>query len=975
MDLAEFKNPGKEYRPSPFWSWNDALDAEELRWQVREFADKGFGGYFMHARVGLITPYLSPEWMHCIRACLDEGRKAGLESWLYDEDKWPSGFAGGFVPAKSDRYRTRFIHMNEITTEDVPEALKEPSVLRIFEARFSSSKLMEEFRPINRPEEIRGDGRILLFRVEVIDRSNWFNGESYVDLLNPKVMEEFLEVTLGAYAGKLEEDFGEFMPGIFTDEPNYVTVARLRTEEGQLLPSLESSPIPWTDEMPGYFLRLNGYDILDRLPLLCFEGEGFRKIRYDFWRTITQRFIECFTIPYSKRCRELGLKMTGHYLLEDTFITQIYAIGAAMPHYEYMQVPGIDHIGRRTENPKVRRFGEEEKTALTLKQCSSVAHQFGRSRVLSELFGAGGQSMTFEDQKWIADFHLALGITFFCPHLTLYTMKGEAKRDFPPTFSYHQPYWEHLKILNDYFARASYLCSRGKFHGDILLLHSIGSAWATFSAISTLGPPFHPPPKDRSVPPWRYNDGLVNLQNVLLALHWGFDYGDETILSRHAHIEGKEFVVNQVRYKVVIVPPSLTWSTRTAGLLERFMDAGGKVLFVGETPSLIDGEPAEERWRRIVTHSGAFQLNDNQEVIDEALDQILPRSISAADQEGNEIDDILVHHRVDGVHHIHFLANKNRTQMYNAVIKFAANGEVTEWDMLDGSVSTVDATTQEGETVMTALFHPAGSHVFVVDTSRPSAVTDALPRKEIKEEIIRLPEEWSFNQMHLNSMVLDTCQYSLGDGKWSEKMPVWKVRREAWREAGTEKYMGLQPWVLTVKNIKPSKSFELQIRTTFKSEVKGRLVNLVVEKASLWTLSVNGRNVPTKAAKWHWDKQFGKIDISDYVRVGENLIKLSCRYNLDIPIEDFYLVGDFGVKKASETEYVLTGKPEVLRNGDWVEQGYPFYAGTMQYKTTFNLEKRPEADVRVLIRLPEAEGNIFLVSVDGERRCLSVGSR
>jgi len=86
------KDPCKKYRPSPFWSWNDAPSPEELSWQVREFADKGFGGYFMHSRVGLATAYLSEEWMKCIKACLETGKKVGAESWLYDEDKWPSGF-------------------------------------------------------------------------------------------------------------------------------------------------------------------------------------------------------------------------------------------------------------------------------------------------------------------------------------------------------------------------------------------------------------------------------------------------------------------------------------------------------------------------------------------------------------------------------------------------------------------------------------------------------------------------------------------------------------------------------------------------------------------------------------------------------------------------------------------------------------------------------------------------------------------
>lgn len=105
MDIKEFKNPSRIFRPSPFWSWNDTLSPKELRWQLKEFATKGFGGYFMHSRVGLGTPYLSQEWMACIQACIEEGKKADVESWIYDEDKWPSGYAGGLIPAKSEKYR------------------------------------------------------------------------------------------------------------------------------------------------------------------------------------------------------------------------------------------------------------------------------------------------------------------------------------------------------------------------------------------------------------------------------------------------------------------------------------------------------------------------------------------------------------------------------------------------------------------------------------------------------------------------------------------------------------------------------------------------------------------------------------------------------------------------------------------------------------------------------------------------------
>ncbi len=325
----------------------------------------------MHSRVGLATPYLSKEWMDCIRACLEEGKKVNVESWLYDEDKWPSGFAGGFVPAKGDNYRARSIRMSEIAKKEVPKALRDPSVLGVFEVQFSLRTKIKNYKRIQKLRDITGKGVLLQFRIEISQRSNWYNGESYVDLLNPKVTREFLKVTLDRYAEKFRKDFVEFIPGIFTDEPNYVG----------------RSQIPWTKMLPKYFKKMNGYDIIEKLPLLYFEGVGFRKVRYDFWKTVTQLFVEAFTRPYAKRCARYGLNLSGHYLSEDNLDSQTRAIGAAMPHYEYMQVPGVDHLGRNINDP------------LTLKQCSSVAHQFGRARILSELFGCSGHSMTFEDQK------------------------------------------------------------------------------------------------------------------------------------------------------------------------------------------------------------------------------------------------------------------------------------------------------------------------------------------------------------------------------------------------------------------------------------------------------------------------------------------------------------------------------------------------------------------------------------------------
>ena len=78
MEFSALKNPPKRYRPSPFWSWNEKLNTDETRRQIRLMNEAGLGGYFMHARGGLLTEYMGEEWFQNVSAAIDEGKKCGM---------------------------------------------------------------------------------------------------------------------------------------------------------------------------------------------------------------------------------------------------------------------------------------------------------------------------------------------------------------------------------------------------------------------------------------------------------------------------------------------------------------------------------------------------------------------------------------------------------------------------------------------------------------------------------------------------------------------------------------------------------------------------------------------------------------------------------------------------------------------------------------------------------------------------------
>ena len=63
----------------------------------------GLGGAFIHPRPGMITEYMSDEWYSLYRYAVDKGKEMGLDIWIYDENSYPSGFAGGHVPGRYAR--------------------------------------------------------------------------------------------------------------------------------------------------------------------------------------------------------------------------------------------------------------------------------------------------------------------------------------------------------------------------------------------------------------------------------------------------------------------------------------------------------------------------------------------------------------------------------------------------------------------------------------------------------------------------------------------------------------------------------------------------------------------------------------------------------------------------------------------------------------------------------------------------------
>ena len=133
----------KKYSPISFWSWNDKLDPEILKKQIQWMKKQGIGGFFMHARSGLATEYLSEEWMECIEVCAKEAERLEMQAWIYDENGWPSGFVGGKLLEEEinrDQYITYNIGSYD-ETSTVSYLLERDKLIRVADGNFDGEYL------------------------------------------------------------------------------------------------------------------------------------------------------------------------------------------------------------------------------------------------------------------------------------------------------------------------------------------------------------------------------------------------------------------------------------------------------------------------------------------------------------------------------------------------------------------------------------------------------------------------------------------------------------------------------------------------------------------------------------------------------------------------------------------------------------------------------------------------------------------
>jgi len=917
-------------RPLPFWSWNDELEPEVLRKQVCRMHSAGLGGFFMHARGGLKTPYLSPRYLECVSAALDEASRCGMSGWLYDENGWPSGFGNGVVNGLGEKFQQKSLHCDKVAGDEA-----EPGKTI---AWYSSEGI---FLGREKPEK----------PADELIRCYYTVNSCYVDNLDREVTAEFIRCTHEYYLKNLPPELLPYLKGIFTDEPQ-----------------LPREGFPWSAVLEKEYFDRYHRELLPDLPGLFMTLPDSRAIRVRFWNMITALFCESYIRQISRWCREHGWLLTGHHLAEEEPLDQIPANGSLMAQYSGYDIPGTDHLCRIKPDPVV------------MIQLVSAALQSGKKQILTESFGLAGWNLNFHGMYWLYHQQMTCGINLLCQHLSSYSLRGLRKRDYPGSYFIHQPWWEDYRVVNEHFAFAGAMLTYGKAETDVAVIHPLSSGWCSYTG------------QVRNFTAEHCNHALRELTTVLQQDFQEFHFIDEVVFAESGRADGQYLKVGQCSYSTVIIPPLNNLSGKLVNALMEFAAAGGKILRLHspwEAEALtIDGIPAEKDVCRFF--AGLPLLGSAGELIP-VLDRLYPARIRVAENGSASSAFTGICRRLDPEilgrsGKFYLIANGDYRQQHRVTVSLPASGAGVEIISPDGcrfspiseAVRTDDFwqipyTFADGEAVM--FFVPDE----ILSDAEKISVADPFELPVVKH----LSGKFRLAEKRENLLLLDRCRYRVDGGEWinAEVNVIHSRLLKEGRECHLEMEFDF--------NVSPDFDLSLPLSVIVETPEKytftlngegfaavdqGELFDQAFRRIPLSGQIRHGLNTLALAMDF-----FETPETYEILKRAELFETEYNRLTFDSEIENIFICGEFTVQHCGEVEklersshwykgeFFLAPLPDSMEiDGENITaDGFPFFAGKITLTQEFELSAGEVEKIRFL-RFDPAGANSFRVRINDQ---------
>ena len=641
---ASFVKPPSEYGAIHWAIWGGQQTKARIVADIAQIHANGGTVYMLNNSRGLLPKYFTPEYLDLVKTVVTECKKLGMKVWIEGDAGYPDGFAGGMISRDYPELGMQAIVADAKYTVVAGQTLKitlPENTLGILASQRLSARGNAPVPPsiiVSLPADGQfrwtppGQGMWEVTFIRHVYRSSptrFSNREdgtndkdsrySLIDYLDPEATRTYLKIIFDTYEKLLGDEFGKTILGFRGDEPDYTGF------------------IPWTPKLLETFQSEKGYDLKPYIAQF-FANElttDAKRAKADYWDVWSGMFRDNFFKPIQEWCRARKMDYMVHLNHEELMINLsrgedlIRNEGSLFRCLRYAGLPGIDNLsqikpGAVTDFPKL---------------ASSAAHLYGRPQIWTEQGGGMGQ-----DGKFVTDYQFVRGINY----MNIRGLNAAPTADVNPA------------TTGWYVSRASYLLAIGRPGAQVALYHPTESEW--------LG--------DQNA-----DSVTIKLTAQLLENQIDFDYIDGDSFSLFSIEGGGIKNLSGQIYKAVIIPGSIAIPKKMLDRLHTLVAAGGKVIFVGRTPSMVVD-------RTFLNPEGAPDLSF---ATLEPIPEITQKVIAALPKPDVKFDaacaPVKYNHRVLKDGEIYFFFNEsNQVQSRTATI--AGSGQVQIWEAISGKITS-----------------------------------------------------------------------------------------------------------------------------------------------------------------------------------------------------------------------------------------------------------------------------------------------
>ncbi|MEZ2346177.1 glycosyl hydrolase [Terriglobus sp. RCC_193] len=661
----QFADPPADARPMVRWWWfGPAVTKEEIGREIDQMHAGGFGGFELASVYPLTLDdpakgiqnlrYASPEMVDMLRFAQQHGRQLGMRADLTLGSGWPFGGPHITIDLAAAKLKTVALPLHS----PPPKLDAGESLIAVFGAKgtperwnaATAKRATADGAGVHFDEADRPDVALyfILSHTRQMVKRAAVGGEGYVmDHMSRQSVQTHLRAV------------GEPLLGAFKDAPPYAIFSD----------SLEVYGHDWTPALPEEFRKRRGYDLLDHLPELMQGGTPQAEaVRHDWGVTLSDLVSENYLKPMADFATQHGTK----------FRSQTYGEPAVtLADERFPQLP-------EGEGPQWRAFS-------FTRWATSANHIFGNNVSSTETW-TWLHSPVFRatplDMKAEADKHFLEGVNQLIghgwPYSAPYAQEPGWSLYAAAVFNAHNPWYPVMPQVTRYLQRVSWMMRQGQPANDVAILLPEDDAQAAFQ------------PGHVSVTVEMKKHITPELMESVLNAGYNLDY-----------IDAEAIALRGLHYPVLIVPPTKRMPLTMPGQLQQYAATGGKIIFVGELPSvapgLIDAAQSADLRREIAALQAHAQHVASFSELQPALRKALPPDLDVSASKGAVG---FIHRKLDGGD-IYFIANTSSATQSLTMTPRAQRAHAEWWNADDG-------TETQARTGTTVVLPPYGSRLLVL---------------------------------------------------------------------------------------------------------------------------------------------------------------------------------------------------------------------------------------------------------------------